>query len=292
MKPDVLQLSTASQRFSAVAYPAGWRFIAAVLFLSSRLSPFLIAVAFFLGWVISPPLLVRLVLLLMLLPGMALWLLRRLFAVDCHWQGSSVALHQRGLLAIRRKRVNVVEVDQIEPWSLPLPAAGVNLPLVGGANTRRMALEVRGPGDGFWNLPFPKPMPGLAEASLLYSRVRIGSRLARWHWPWFKFGVFGLFPVLVAFRLHQNIMYGGLFGQYYFQGLAPWLSSLAYHWIVYTIYLVLFAAFWRGWVELGCWAGARFLPARAGTFRRWGEALALAVYFIGIPAFIVWRSVV
>ncbi|MGY6587964.1 MAG: hypothetical protein ACXIUB_06690 [Wenzhouxiangella sp.] len=210
------------ERLQTVTYPPGWRLVAATLFLLSRLSPFVIALMFFLGWVISPPLLVRLVLFLMLIPGLMLWLLQRIFAVDGQ---------------------------------------------------------------------YPAPLR-LADASLPYARAKAQSRLARWHWPWFKFGVFGLFPVLVVFRLHQNVMYGGLLGQYYLHGLAPWLSSLAYYWIVYTIYLVLFAAFWRGWVELGCWAGARFLPARAGTFRRWGEALALVVYFIGIPAFIVWRSVV
>lgn len=286
-----LSKQTSADRFAAVAYPPGLRWLAAGLFVVSRLAPFGLALMFFLGWVISPPLLVRLILFLVVLPGLALWFLRRVFAVNVHLHDSAVTLDPCGWLAAWRKSLGSARVERWPAWSMPAPGVGARLQLTEPAGTRTLDLEPWRGADWPWSRCLADRPSRTAEASLTYAQAKARSRLARWHWPWFKFGVFGLFPVLVVFRLHQNIMYGGLLGQYHLQGLAPWLSSLAYHWILYTLYLVLFAAFWRGWVELACWLGARLMPARAGAFRGWGEALALAVYFLGIPAFIVWRSV-
>ncbi|MGY6553385.1 MAG: hypothetical protein ACXIUM_02565 [Wenzhouxiangella sp.] len=281
------------RRFSAVVYPSGCRWLGGALFALSRLSLLVIAVMLVVGWFFSPPLLVRLLVFLALLPGLLAVALRMVFAVRCELDGGRLEIIGTGLYRrAQRLDIGTTEILSLRPWSVPLPGPGLSLELAGTAGVRTLALQTpQAPqvlaaltgSQGGSRLPSE-------QAALVYVATRSASRLLRWHRPWFKFGLFGLFPLFVLFRLHQNIMFGGLLGQYHLQGLGPWLSSLAYHWIMVTIYLVLFAAFWRGWVEAVCWLAARYAPARADSARRWAEILALLLYFGGIPGFIVWRS--
>lgn len=279
-------------KYRVVAYPTGWRWPAAGLFALSRLSLVVIALMLLLGWFISPPLLVRLFLFLALFPGLMVMLFRMLFAAECEVSADGLSLRRTGLMRRRRFTVRLVDLQTWTGWSVPAPGPGLSIRLAGETGPRELMLETRHAAAMLAALDRIGPAKASVAdpAARAYGEARAASRLARWHRPVFKFGLFGLLPVLVVFRLHQNIMYGGLFGQYYLQGPGPWLSSLAYHWIVYTIYLVLFAAFWRAWVELVCWLGARYAPGRAGLLRAGGEIMALAVYYAGIPAFIVWRS--
>jgi apolipoprotein N-acyltransferase len=280
------------RKYHVVAYPAGWRWPVAGLFALSRLSLVVIALMLLLGWFISPPLLARLILFLALVPGLLVMLFRMLFAAECEVSADGLSLRRTGLMRRWRFTVRLTDIQTWTCWSVPAPGPGLSISLAGETGTRELVLETRHATSMLASLDHigPAQPPEAAPAALAYCEARAASRLARWHWPVFKFGLFGLLPVLVVFRLHQNIMYGGLLGQYYLQGLGPWLSSLAYHWILVSIYLVLYAAFWRSWVELICWLGTRYAPARAGQLRAGGEILALTAYFAGIPAFIVWRS--
>lgn len=278
-----------------VAYPPAWRISAAALFALSRASLAGMALVFVLGWVISPPLLVRLVFFLALLPGLAVVLIRAVFKARVLVREAGLSLRRTGLY----RRGEVLELDRgairnVRAWTLPLPGPGFSLAVGSGGGSRPLALQTQNPSSllDVLQAGSASGMPLAGQTALAYAAARSQSRLARWHQPLFKFGVFGLLPLFIVFRLHQNVMWGGLLGQYHLQGLAPYLSSLTYHWIMMLITLVLYAAFWRLWVELACWLSARRSPARAVRVRKWGEVLALTVYFAGIPAFIVWRSFV
>lgn len=278
-----------------VVYPPAWRVLAAALFALSRASLALIALVFVLGWVISPPLLVRLVFFLALIPGLAALLIRVLFRAGVRVHEAGLSLRRTGLY--RRGEVlelNPADIRDVQVWTIPLPGSGVSFSLASDLGLRSFSLQADN-ASSLVDLLRPASASGLGSAekrALAYAVARSESRLRRWHQSWFKFGVFGLFPLFVVFRLHQNVMWGGLLGQYHLQGLAPYLSSLAYHAIMMLITLVLYAAFWRLWVELACWLAARRSLVRAVKFRKWGEVFALTLYFAGIPAFIVWRSFV
>lgn len=278
-----------------VAFPPAWRAVAAALLATSRLSLFLMALTFALGWVISPPLLVRLVLFLALIPGLAVVLIRRVFLAEVEAQGSGwvlrrLGLYRRGeLLSLDR-----VGFDAVRPWMLPLPGPGLSLTAAAGAARLRLALQASHPSRLLDRLAMGQPsaLPAHASAALDFAAARADSRLLRWHQPLLKFGLFGLLPLFVVFRLHQNVMWGGLLGQYHLQGLAPYLSSLAYHAIMMLMTLVLYAAFWRGLAELSCWLAALRWRSGARRARSLSEGFTLAIYYAGIPAFIVWRSMV
>lgn len=286
------QTSSQSTRLKVVAYPTGLRYLAAALFAVSRLSLVAIAFMFFLGWVISPPLLVRLILFLSLIPAFALFLIKLALAADCEISHGLLELRRTALLRFAKSRAARLKIGSWRSWSLPIPGPGVLISAPAGAGKRSLALESKQLTALLAALDRsgPAAASSLAQAGRVFSEARACSRLLRWHSPILKFGVFGLLPVFLVFRVHQNVMYGGVLGQYYLHGLGPWLSSLSYHWIMVTIYLVLYAAFWRSWVEPVCWLGARFRPSRAAAVRAWGEAFALAVYFAGIPLFVIWRS--
>ncbi len=275
-----------------VAYPPGWRWLSAALAAISRVSLVFIACMIVLGWFISPPLLVRLVFFLALVPGLAVMLLRAVFSAECEVAEGQLFIRRRPFGFRMRTTGAPVDVQAWRFWSLAAPGPGVSITFAQGDGVRCRALETR-QFDGLISAlagSRSANVPRLERASRVYCRAKAESRLARWHWPWLKFGLFGLFPVFVVFRLHQNILFGGLFGQYYLQGPAPWLSSLAYHWIIVTVYLVIYAAFWRAWVELICWLTAGLMPVKADTVRFWGEILALLLYFAVIPGFFVYRT--
>lgn len=276
-----------------VAFPPAWRAVAGALLATSRASLFLMALAFALGWVISPPLLVRLILFLALIPGLAVVLIRRVFLAEVQAQGSGWSLRRLGLY--RRGELlslDRVGLDAVRPWMLPVPGAGFDLAVRAGEDQLRLALQASKPSRMLEIIAtgLPSSLPARSSAALGFAAARAESRLLRWHQPFLKFGVFGLLPLFVVFRLHQNVMWGGLLGQYHLQGLAPYLSSLAYHAIMMLMTLILYAAFWRGLVELCCWLAALRSPSGARRARSLAEGFTLAIYYAGIPAFIVWRS--
>jgi hypothetical protein len=104
-----------------------------------------------------------------------------------------------------------------------------------------------------------------------------------------KFPVFALLPAGVFFYTHQWIAYGGTLGQYYQEGLGPYLATFATYWVTLTIYLVLYAGLWRGLAEAGCLAGAWLMPGGAKTMRRTAERVCRVAYFAGVPVLVALR---
>ncbi|HWS78871.1 MAG TPA: hypothetical protein VN205_10920, partial [Thermomonas sp.] len=107
--------------------------------------------------------------------------------------------------------------------------------------------------------------------------------------PLLKFGLFPLLLALPAFRLHQHIAYGSSFGEYHAFGLQAYLSALLIWWTAWSIGMALFAMALRSLVELGAMGALLLRPTRAGVVRNALQGAARALYFIGAPAWLLWR---
>lgn len=270
--------------------------MAALLFAVSRASPPLILglLIFAPGAPILLPRLVRLLLTLSLLPGMAAALLRRVFAADASIGGPRVVLVRRGLYQ-RGQRIELdpASIERLEVWRVPLPGPGVSVWTASDSSGR---LDIHT--DDLTTLLRPlearrnlakrgESLPAIAHAD---ARRAIG--LPRWYHLVGKYGLFPLLPTVVFFRLHQHIMYGGLLGQYYLEGLRPYLSTFAFHWIMVLIYVLMYASVWRVLAEGTSLAAAHIAPARALDVRRWSERAVRILYFGGVPALVALRFLV
>ena len=107
--------------------------------------------------------------------------------------------------------------------------------------------------------------------------------------PLFKFPGFALLPTVVLFNAHQHIAYGGSLGQYYLEGLAPYLQTFAVYWATVCVYLVLYASVWRALAEPAAWLAARAGSSRAARTRRAVEIACGILYFVGVPAIVLAR---
>jgi hypothetical protein len=133
------------------------------------------------------------------------------------------------------------------------------------------------------------PVAGTTDPSLVYAQAKRIAGLSRWYHILIKFGIFPLLPTIIIFRLHQYVVHGGMFGQYYLHGLQPYLSTFAYHWIIVVIYLVLYASIWRALAEGASLLAARYTPSRAVMVRRWSERGAMLFYYGGVPVLMAIR---
>jgi apolipoprotein N-acyltransferase len=107
--------------------------------------------------------------------------------------------------------------------------------------------------------------------------------------PLFKFAAFSLVPTLPLFRLRQFLVYGGTFGEYYQYGLKVYLLGFGLFWLLYAVYLVLYAAALRAVTEAVSFAAAFAIPERAGSVRRVAETVHRILYFLGTPAVLALR---
>jgi len=108
---------------------------------------------------------------------------------------------------------------------------------------------------------------------------------------WVKFGLFPLVPALPAFRLHQNIAFGGTFGEYYTYGLSAWLIGLLIWWAAWSIGLMLFAAALRTLSESCALVLQRWRPAHLVDTRHRLEWLGRLAFYFGVPVWLLLRIV-
>ena len=107
--------------------------------------------------------------------------------------------------------------------------------------------------------------------------------------PLLKFGVFALVPALPAFRLNQVITFGGSFGEALAYGWPAWLTALALWWASWVVMMVLWAGALRVIVEAASLLAMLVSPTRAIALRGTLEAMARWGYYLGVPAWLVWR---
>jgi hypothetical protein len=270
----------------ACAYPPVWRVIGGVLVVVSRVSLPLIGV----GTVTTDgpvPLIVllRALLVCALLPALAAWLIERAFAVDVELHASALVLHGPGL----RMEIPRTAIAAVEPWTTPLPGPGFALRMQSGRRFR-YGLQAADPAALLSGLADGGVDPARAaarHATFVYAHAKQIAGQWRWYHVLTKFVVFALLPTAVWFYAHQHIAYGGLLGQYYLEGLGPYLTTFIVSWSLTAIYLLLYASLWRAAAEgvalLAAWIVARHaLRARRGV-----ELTCRLAYYAGVPLLVL-----
>ena len=217
--------------------------------------------------------------MLVLAPELLAWVLAR-------WHRAKVVATDGVLAMYRRGRADALrgsDVARMQAWRLPLPADGVTLRTTGGATLALAGADA----------------PALARALGVTIEDDAGSAAAALHrqrarqpWlqhPFLKFGLFPLLPALVAFRLHQVITFGGTFGEALTFGWAAWFTALGLWWARWIVNLVLLAGVLRVAIEVALAACSMLAPSRAGAARTALESFARWAYYLGVPAWLLWR---
>ena len=94
----------------------------------------------------------------------------------------------------------------------------------------------------------------------------------------------------LAFHLHQNIAYGGGFGELYTFGAKAYGLTFALWWATWTVGVVLSAAALRAAVEAGTVLTLAVRPQRTADVRAMLERLALALLYLGLPGWLLLHA--
>lgn len=272
----------------ATAYPWHVRVVAAALLLVSRMSLLVLGVlAFVSANPITPGVLLRAFWILCFAPELAVLIVRLLFATRVSIDGDGIVIELRS----RRVEIPLSAVDAILPWTVPLPAPGFWLRLRSGARFSD-GLATSDP-DALLTALNDAGANALVDCAVEHPAVldaRSKHRAtSRFDHPFFKFVVFSLVPTLPLFRLRQLLVYGGVFGEYYQFGLKTYLLGFGIHWVLYAIYLLLYAAWLRTLTEAVSVLAAWVVPGYAPGVRRTAEIAHRVLYFGGVPTFLLLR---
>lgn len=223
---------------------------------------------------------------LFLAPEAAAALVLLAFAARASIEGGALVL-TRGA---RRVELAVQDIAAVEAWRLPLPGTGVSLRLGSGerwpygiANVDPTAFARALAAAGG-----RATLAGPAWAAAYAHAVR-GVRRGRLHHPLAKFGLLPLLLAIPAFRLHQHIAYGSTFGEWTTFGALAYLKGFVLWWAAWAIGVVLSAAALRAVVEAGTVLAVAARPGWAADVRQWLERGALAVLYLGLPAWLLLR---
>jgi apolipoprotein N-acyltransferase len=224
---------------------------------------------------------------LFLAPEAAAWCVLRAFAARASIENGVLVL-TRGP---RRLELAVRDIVAVEPWRLPIPGTGASLRLTSGerwryrfvhADPAGLARALRAAGGA----PAQESAPSRAT---MYAQARVAPRRRRLDHPLAKFALYPLVLAVPAFRLHQHIAFGSTFGEYYTFGLSAYLTSFALWWAAWAIGVVLWAATLRAAIEAGTLLVVLVRPARTADARNRLERLALAAFYLGLPAWLLLR---
>jgi apolipoprotein N-acyltransferase len=234
---------------------------------------------------VTPPILFRLTLALVVLPGLAAALLRGRPATAEIDENTLVLLSDRV-----RLEVPCEAIAALPPSALPLPDVGLAIVLRSG---RRVVpgLELDDPAPllaALMRAGAPGE-PALRHPSVVVAAARHAVGRPLYDHPLFKFGLFAALPAGILFNAHQHIAYGGFWGEWYSYGARAWLATLGTYYAVTVIYCVLYASVWRGLAEAISLVAAAVAPTRAAWVRRLVEAACRLGYFGGIPLLLVLR---
>ncbi len=261
---------------------------AGVLAVSAASVPTLAAlIVFGNDFVLTPAVLIRMFLVLTALPAVTAWLALRTAAARVAVGAGMLVLERRNL----RVDVPCDAIVAVVPWRVPLPSAGLTLRLRSGQRLRQRVQ----PSDPAALLTALAEHGGVEDArralrhpTVVYATAKRRPP-SRWYHYAAKYPLFALLPTVVLFNAHQHIAYGALLGEYYLLGLGSWLATLTTYWTTLTIYLVLFAAVWRGIAEAVALLMAWLAPARAVRVRRQVEVGCRLLYYGGVPVLLVLR---
>lgn len=238
----------------------------------------LAVVAFSVDPPVTPPILFRLVLALVVLPGCAAYLLRGRTA-EAEVDGDSLVVRSDRV----RLEVPCEAIGALRPSWLPLPDVGLGIVLRSGKRIAPgLELDDAVPLLSALHDAGAPAAPALAAPSVVAAHAKACVVRRIWDHPLVTFGLVPLLPTALLFNVHQHIAHGGFWGEYYTYGAWAWLTTLATYWAVTTIYCVLFASVWRGAGEAAALAAAAVAPARAAQVRRLVEAACRLGYLGGI----------
>ncbi|UUZ51903.1 apolipoprotein N-acyltransferase [Massilia sp. B-10] len=229
----------------------------------------------------------RLFAALFLAPEVAAWCVLLLF--------SARATLENGTLVLTRGASRIAfapaEIAALRFWSLPLPCPGLSLQLASGpqlalrTGAGRSHAAGGGPGGG-------RRRPRLRRARVravmqTYVQAALATRRSRLDHPLAKYLLLPLALATPAFHLHQQIAYGGPFGEYYAYGLQAYLAAFALWWAAWSIGVVLSEALLRAAINTATLLAALLRPAttpvvragleRAGHAALFWDCLSLAV---------------
>jgi len=224
-------------------------------------------------------------------PALAAWALQRAFAAKLTIQAGALVLEQ----GAQRIEIELGQLTAVRIWWLPLPGSGVDLEL-GSAQRWKHGLQLADPEglrSALQHAGAPlRPLSRGQQRRAHFASARADARVRWLDAPLIKFGLFSLLLALPAFRLHQNIAFGGSFGEYYSYGLGAYLAGLLIWWASWAIGLMLAAAALRVAIEL-CAASALLLSLRATQAARpmleWTGRL---LFYLGIIVWLLLRLLV
>jgi apolipoprotein N-acyltransferase len=273
---------------STIAYALPVRIVTAALLLASRGSLLVLTVlAFFIAEPITPARLLRAFWIFFLAPELAARILQYLFAAKVTVEDDGLVLELRS----RRVEIPLTAIARIVPWRVPLPAPGFSLGLRSGARFSD-GLYLNDPAS-LWVALRDAGATDLADQAarqpmLVYADARHRAA-SRWDRPLWKYVVFSLVPTVPLFRLRQLLTYGGAFGEYYDFGLKAYLLGFGIHWVLYAVYLLLYASVLRVLSEAVSLLAAWLAPSHAVAVRRAVEGLCRVLYYGGVPTVLILR---
>ncbi|HNU09774.1 MAG TPA: apolipoprotein N-acyltransferase [Rubrivivax sp.] len=221
-----------------------------------------------------------------LAPQLASWFLLRAYRARAQLDGKRLEF----VRGSRRIGLALEDLAAIEAWRLPWPSVGSWLRLGSGARWPHGVAGLHAE-----SLALALAQGGVHTALQAPDWVRHRERALRTlrrRWfdrAWAKFALLPLLLAIPAFRLHQHIVFGSSFGEIDAFGLVAYLKGFALWWAAWAIGVAQTAAVLRALVELGALAAAIGWPAAAATVRRALERAALALLYLGIPAWLAWR---
>lgn len=279
----------AKTSFAVRAYPLAMRLGAGWLLAASGLAlPFLLVRIFTASEPpMTPPMVLRSFIALSALPALAALLVQRALRGELDVADDLLVVRVAG----QRFEAPLAEIASVEPWRLPLPMPGFRLRLASG---QRFTLGI-GVAD---------PTPILralathgvtaaervtAHPQVVYARLKHALGRLGWRRMLVKFPLFGLAVTAVPFSAHQHVAYGGLLGQYYIEGVWPWLRTFLVHWATITTFLALYASIWRWPAEMIAWVAAYRGEPSARRTRIAVEWICRVCYYAGVLLMLALR---
>lgn len=276
--------------FKITAYSLPFRILVAALLLVSRGGLLVLAaLAFLAPEPITPAQLLRAFWVLVVAPEAAVRILRYLLRGQVSVEQAAVVIRLR----TRQVEIPLSALAGVVPWSLPLPVPGLWLELRSGTRYSD-GLHIEEPAaflDALKRTAGPDPVEGASRhATVLYAEAKRHA-FSRCDLPLFKYVAFSLVPTLPLFRLRQRLVYGGTFGEYYDHGLKAYLLGFGIHWVLYGVYLLLYASVLRALAEAVSLGAAWLAPSYALGVRRSCEIFQRLLYFVGVPAVLILRFI-
>lgn len=176
-------------------------------------------------------------------------------------------------------------------WRLPVPGSGISIRMQSD-NQGSCLIMLDNPGAWIQALAFKSGNPTLGgplSLSNAYAHARQALERSALDDPLVKFILLPTLLSLVAFHVHQQIVFGSGLGEYHLLGLKVFITSFSNWWISWVIGVVLCAAQLRALIEVGTLLSVLQKPLQAILIRAWLERLGRALLYLGLPMWLIFQ---